>query len=74
MNAAEKALAFVGGVVGGVGFAAGVWLTRTRLARVLHQNNHAVKAPVPRYDPVAEIVRSIENVKAAIARKKAGNQ
>lgn len=68
MSIEDKALAFIGGVVGGFGFAAGVWLTRTRLARVLHQNNHATKAPAPRYDPVAEVVRSIQNLRTKLGK------
>lgn len=70
MSTAERGYALAGGLIGGAGFVAGLWLFRSRLLPLLRQSNHAVQVR-DRYDPVTEVVRSLENLKAAIERRKA---
>jgi hypothetical protein len=55
-------MAAVAGMFDGAGLALGLWLYRSRIAPLLHQDLTAAK-----YDPVAAKVRSLQNLKAGKA-------
>lgn len=55
-----------GGFLGGFAFAGGLWVTRKRLAPHLrHEVHGAERAP---YDPVAAVVRSIQNLRTKLGK------
>lgn len=58
-----RGMAAVAGMFGGAGLALGLWLFRSRIAPLLHQDMTAAKP----YDPVAVKVISIQNLKAGKA-------
>jgi hypothetical protein len=62
----DRLLNLAGGIIGGVSFAAGLWLQRNRVAPLLRRDvQGATRTP---YDPVAAVVRSIQNLRTKLGK------
>lgn len=57
-----------GGFLGGLTFAAGVWIQRNRVAPALRRDNYAIETERGPYDPVAACVRSIQNLRTKLGK------
>jgi hypothetical protein len=64
----DRLLNLAGGIIGGVSFAAGLWFQRNRLGPLLRRDNHATEKERGPYDPVAAVVRSIQNLRTKLGK------
>lgn len=63
----DRGISLAGGIFGGLGFAAGLWITRRHLIPLLDKPIEAAKDDA--HDPVHAVVMSIENLHRKLGKR-----